>query len=208
MIDVAELVRAIQGSVSAASVALAEKNRELLLSYFDDAPTSGSVEELLERARGDLADVSEQETGRSVADRLSESLRELADALGTSSGALQPKMVAIDYPMLTKDGPEVHTVYVPLLTLSPHVSTTISKLTFRAELDASVDEEGRVKVSFARSGAPPTDPSREGSDVGSGREPGGSPVSLEIVVKSAPASDGLKKIIEGYERALRAQIPG
>lgn len=216
MIELSNLVSAIQASVQRAADALSQTNYESLQRYFVDTKEPVDAKKILQDALREAADLSKAGSPEEVIGRLAGSLKAASAALNTSasaaSTALQPKLVAIDYPMATRDGPAVHTVHVPLITLSPFVGTQISKLTFKADLDVHVTGDGVLQVSFpaSGSGAPPSGAGGAG-DRGDGGGVGAAKVantSIEIVVESTPASDGLRKVIEGYERALRAQIPG
>lgn len=123
-----------------------------------------------------------------------------------STGPLRPKTVSMDFPTITAMGPEVHTVHVPLIAICPHVGTRISTLKFSAELEAGIDDTGSVQIAFPAlkpmgSELPTDDSPTQGAEKRA-------PVTIEIVVESMPPPDGMKKIIEGYSRALRAQVPG
>jgi Protein of unknown function (DUF2589) len=219
VIDLSNLVSAIQLSVQSAGDALARASYESLGRYFVDAKAPADAKQILEDALRDAAARPEGRPPEEVAAHLADSLRAASAALSASASSLQPRTVAIDYPRMTSEGPVVHTVHVPLITLAPVSGCRISKLTFRADLDVQVDSDGALKVSFAPSApaatrAPPPSGEGEGEGAGDGGGGGGGAVvraantSIEIVVEQSPTPDGLRKIIEGYERALRAQIPG
>ncbi|HSS79312.1 MAG TPA: DUF2589 domain-containing protein [Thermoanaerobaculia bacterium] len=212
MLDFSDLVGAIQASVQGATDTLARENYALFRQYFFDAKDAGDAKEILQEALRDVATLSESKRPKEVVKRLTESLEAASTALEGSTGVLQPKLVAIDYPMITSEGPTVHTVHVPLITLSPYSATQISKLTFKADLEVQSTDEGKLQVAFLPSGSsvqPP--PAKKSSGAKRGAEDSTSltaNASIEIVIEGTPAADGLRKVIEGYERALRAQIPG
>ena len=209
MLDFSDLVGAVQASVQSAADVLARENYALFRQYFFDAKEPADARKILQEALEEAATLSESKRPKEVAKRLADSLEAAAVALDASTDTLQPKLVSIDYPMVTRDGPAVHTVHVPLITLAPYVATQISKLTFKADLEVQTTDEGKLNVSFTPPAAPPGEGGAEGAagEQAGGRSRGAN-ASIEIVVESMPASDGLRKIIEGYERALRAQIPG
>lgn len=214
MIDFSSLVSAIHGSVQTAANMLARENQESLLRYFVDPGEPVDARKILQDALRDATAASSAGSPEEVIRLLNAALQSVTAANDAPRTALQPKTVAIDYPMMTSNGPTVHTVHVPLITLVPFVATQVSKLVFKTNLELQASSEGKLQVSFpssGSSGAPP--PSRgeehgEPSPKGEGTPAGTLSASLEIVVEATPPPDGLRKLIEGYERALRAQIPG
>jgi hypothetical protein len=204
MFDLSDLVGAIQASVQRAADTLARESYASFRRYFFDAKEVGDAREILQEALQEVDALSESKRPKEALKRVTESLEAASSALEAETSALQPKLVAIDYPRITGEGPTVHTVHVPLITLSPYSATQISKLTFRADLEAQTTSEGKLQVSFPSvkrsSGA------KGGTEDGTATKT--SNVSIEIVLEGTPASAGLRKVIEGYERALRAQIPG
>lgn len=114
---------------------------------------------------------------------------------------IKPKTVIIQYPKETANGFETHDVHVPILTLLPVTMPQISELKFTTDLELHLDDNGDLKVGF---------PSSKNAtsllkklDEGERK----SIATLEIVFNASNMSTGLQKIVEGYEKALRAQIP-
>lgn len=206
MLDFSDLVAAVQASVQNAADVLARENYALFRQFFFDAKEPADARKILQDALRDAATLSDSKRPKEVAKRLADSLEAAATALDVETSALQPKLVSIDYPMVTREGPTVHTVHVPLITLAPYVATQISKLTFKADLEVQSTNEGKLQVSFPAPAAQAPAPTAEEPGDDSSRKTANA--SIEIVIEGAPASDGLRKVIEGYERALRAQIPG
>jgi len=204
MLDFSDLVGAVQASVQRATDTLARENYALFRRYFFDAKEVGDARDILQEALRDVATLSDSKRPKEALKRLAESLEAASLALEADTSALQPKLVPIDYPMITGEGPTVHTVHVPLITLFPYSATQISKLTFKADLEVQTTSEGKLQVSFP----PVKKPSGNKAGTEDGALPKASSVSIEIVIEGTPASGGLRKVIEGYERALRAQIPG
>lgn len=208
MLDFSDLVGAVQASVQSASDLLARESYASFRQYFVDAKEPEDARKILQEALRDAEALSEAKQPKEMVKRLAESLEAASAALDAGTSALQPKLVSIDYPMMTSAGPAVQTVHVPLITLAPYVATQISKLTFKADLEVQATSEGKLRVSFPPlSNASSSDVvDGAGEEASTGRKR--TNASIEIVIEGTPASDGLRKIIEGYERALRAQIPG
>ncbi len=158
MINLDNLVAAIYQAVLSASDALADKNLEILDTYFEPSEEGEPTK-------------------------------------------LQPKTVVIQYPQVTAKGVNVHDVHVPLIALIPVNMTQISEVKMRTSLEVTL-EEGQLKVAFS--------PSTGDNDSGDDNQGGNSTsnATLDITLSPTTTPDGLKKLIEGYEKALRAQIPG
>lgn len=116
--------------------------------------------------------------------------------------SLQAKSICIQYPHQTADGKtEMVDVDVPLVTLIPISFPQIEELKLKANFDLQVINN-ELQISFS-SEAPKkrrwfcskSDSGEEGSGL------------LEITLKPSEGPEGLKRIIEGYEKVLRAQIP-
>ncbi|GAA0739805.1 MULTISPECIES: DUF2589 domain-containing protein [Sphingomonas] len=197
MLDLSALVSAILVGTSQAEEALQEANYRMFSEYFVMPASTEDAKRLLREAAERAANLPEDADAEDVRATAS-ALAAASAALEGNTGALQPRTVAIDYPAVTKDGTAVHTVHVPLIALVPFSGVQLSRMVFRADLDVQ-DKGDALKVGFVHAGSE------------SAKEAGGattSNASLEIVVEGNQAPDGLRKVIEGYERALRAQIPG
>jgi hypothetical protein len=112
----------------------------------------------------------------------------------------KPKMIDMEFPSRTPNGVETMNVKVPLITLTPISSPRISEVKFTTELEITTDEQGDLLVAFPSSG--------KGKSFLGGDSGNSANTSIEIVLKGHEPPEGLQKIVEGYERALRAQIPG
>ncbi len=120
------------------------------------------------------------------------------------SRLLKPKMVALQYPLTTKDGPRVHVVHVPLISLVPISQVQLADLKFTTELDIGLSGD-TLLVSF------PKAESEKGAGAGKNSDKSElktSRASLEVAINSTTTPAGLKHLVDGFERALRAQIPG
>lgn len=109
------------------------------------------------------------------------------------------KTVSINYPRTTTDGTvSEHIVEVPLLTVVPISSARIEELRFTTNLDIAIEND-ELLVSFSNKSA-------ENSEWNTNtKQPS---AKLDLVIKPQENTEGLNKLIEGYEKALRAQIPG
>lgn len=117
----------------------------------------------------------------------------------------RPKMVAMAFPSQGADGVESTIVNVPKITLSPISSPRIKDVKFTADLEVTTEEndgkEGHeeLKVAFRS-------PQVSGGENTVTKDSTNTHIEICLVGHEPP--EGLQKIIEGYEKALRAQIPG
>ena len=115
---------------------------------------------------------------------------------------LKPRMVKMQFQKETANGVEMHDVYVPLLTLMPISMPQVSKLKFTTDLELYSDADENIRVSF---------PTKEKGSVfhkDNADHERISKATVEISLDSNDATNGLKLVIEGYDKMLRAQIPG
>lgn len=116
------------------------------------------------------------------------------------TGNFTAKSITIEYPTNSPDGKfiKVH-VDVPLITVVPISSARIEEMKFTTLLDIAIEKDELV-VSFsnqAKGNLPFTRNNKKQATA-----------TLELVIKPQENTDGLSKLIEGYEKSLRAQIPG
>ncbi len=111
----------------------------------------------------------------------------------------RPKTVTMEFPSRTATEVKTIPVEVPLIVLSPITTPKVTEARFSADIEVTTDKEGKLLVSFP-------DNTKSGGWFGKKSSRGNT--RLELVVQGSESPDGLKKVIEGYERALRAQIPG
>lgn len=111
----------------------------------------------------------------------------------------QVKMVSINYPVKTHDNSIKNVaVDVPLITLVPFSTTRIEELKFTTNLEVAL-ENNELLVSFSNE--------EENNNLFSKKRKS-SFAKVEIILKPNESTEGLKNVIEGYEKILRAQIPG
>ena len=142
-------------------------------------------------------DVIEPTTDEPITDA-----NESSPATTTNVVTHRPKMVAMEFPSRTHDGIKTVTANIPLIALSPISSPRIKEVKFTTELEITSSKEGEeLYVSF-----PPAN--RTGLFARGDAAASTSNAKLEITLTGHEPPEGLQKIIEGYERVLRAQIPG
>lgn len=112
-----------------------------------------------------------------------------------------PKTVTINFPSNTSDGVKNVEAEVPLIAITPISAPKVEHVKFTADLEVSIDDKGDLAVSF------PDNKSSKGKIFDNRKEKTHN-VNIEICINGGEPPEGLQKIIEGYERALRAQIPG
>ena len=224
MIKLDSFIQAIHAAISSANDALMNKNLDVLEKFFEAAEESDQFQSTLDEVMTSLNDILGQEGtvgGRPKITRqklqtMLESLQGLRDSISQKDipeadlnqailpDKLQPKMTTIQFPQKTASGMVVMSdVRVPLVTLVPLSMTQISEVKFRTELEIQVEEE-ELLVSFPNPKSE-TASGRENQLLGSSRPR--SVGSLEITLVPHHGTEGLKKIVEGYEKALRAQLP-
>jgi hypothetical protein len=107
---------------------------------------------------------------------------------------LRAKTVALQFPELSEKGVVMRNVQVPLIALVPVSMTKVSEVKFRSNVEIEVENDN-LMMNF-RSRAP------QGEST-----PGMTSASIEMTITPQESSEGLKNLIEGYEKALRSQIP-
>lgn len=188
MIELRSLVKSVQVAAQSAVEAISAENLKVFDTYFERVVEEGTIEKNL---------TARPEEGATP-------IPSMVAAFTASDGLrYKPRTIVLQYPVETKDGPKIHDVHVPLLTLVPVTMPQVSELRFSTDLELTLDEEApdNVRVSFPKKTKPKGFLKQQEDD----GEP--SKANLEIVINASNATDGLQKIIEGYEKALRAQIP-
>lgn len=208
-------IRSIHAAILSANDALMDKNLDVLTRFFEETDGGDKFQRTLDEALQAARDVVDQERRpeREKLQRAFEALREVRNALSQKDASgmdsdqarfpdgLRPKMTTIQYPQQTATGVVMSDVRVPLITLVPLSMTQISEVKLRTELEIQVEDD-ELLVSF------PAPQSRRQDD--DEDKPDSSPRSvatLEITLTPHHGTEGLRKIVEGYEKVLRAQIP-
>ncbi len=204
MISFKAFINAIHDAVLAANDSLMEKNTGLLDKYFEAPKDERDIRKSIDEAIQISKFVSKKENPskeeyKKAQNALEKAQEALSDEGSTEAvGALSPKSVVVEYPRQTSQGIEYTEVHVPLITLIPLTMSEIkeAKLTTDFEIEL-VDDE--VQINF--------NPSRSKKGKVFGKKPESTFGRLEITISPRESSEGLKNLVEGYEKALKSQIP-
>ncbi|MEW6982673.1 DUF2589 domain-containing protein [Colwelliaceae bacterium 6471] len=199
MIRFEALMQAIQQSIHSAAQAVESAGVKHIDKFFDKIANEDSQEK-----QDKSKELSEaiNSGDRAKADALLKEINELpaGDAGGSEGDATyRPKMVAMAFPSQGADGVNSTIVNVPLITLSPISSPRIKDVKFSADLEVTADGSDELYVAFR----PPQVTGGENTITKNTTN-----THIEICLVGHEPPEGLQKIIEGYEKALRAQIPG
>ena len=116
-------------------------------------------------------------------------------------GVLEAKMVSIKMPQQTIDGMEEIEVKVPLITMVPMTTSRIKKLKFSADLEIYIKDD-KLQVDFNKLKTEKNlFKNKKNSDIQTHN------AHIELEIEPTESSEGIKRLIEGYEKQLRAQIP-
>ncbi|MFM2480881.1 DUF2589 domain-containing protein [Celerinatantimonas sp. YJH-8] len=205
MINLEEFVHSIHVATASAGEALIQKNLDLLERFFE--PADDDDEDIAHMADIGRSDAKVEAKAGRRAPQNSPPAGEppkkfMSHDWGGDIPILKPKMVAMQYPTVTKNGPAVQTVNVPLITLIPLSQVELQEMSFSTELDLSVNGDA-LQVSFPKRTLKAKEMADEGASLGNGGK-----AKLEVKIAAMETPDGLKYIVDGYERALRAQVPG
>jgi hypothetical protein len=204
MISFKSFVSAIHDAILTANEQLMDKNISLLDKYFIDTDANTDIQGSLDDALKTSQNISNKkgnvtrEDLQNASDVFAKAKNALSGSQSTPNnsktpGTLTPKTVVMEYPRETENGMESVEVQVPLLTLAPLSMSKIEKATLIADFELEiVDDE--VQICFI-------DEKRRR------RKDHATRGSLEITISPQDPSEGLKILIEGYEKALRSQIP-
>ena len=198
MIRFQALMEAIQKSIHSAAEAVESAGDKHLAKFFDKIVNEDSQEK-----QDKSKELSEAiNNGDHVkADALLKEINELPsnDEMATEGDAIyRPKMVAMAFPSQGADGVDSTIVNVPKITLSPISSPRIKDVKFTADLEVTAEKD-ELYVAFRP-------PQVSGGENTITKDPTNTRIEISLVGHEPP--EGLQKVIEGYEKALRAQIPG
>lgn len=205
MIRFQALMHAIQKSIHSAAEAVESAGDKHLEKFFDKIVNEDSQEKK-EKSKALREAINKGDSKR--INELIEEIKNLPideDASTEGDVIYRPKMVAMAFPSQGTDGVESTIVNVPKITLSPISSPRIKDVKFTADLEVTTEEndgkEGHeeLKVAFRS-------PQVSGGDNTVTKDSTNTHIEICLIGHEPP--EGLQKIIEGYEKALRAQIPG
>lgn len=178
MLDFTNLVSAIQGAVNQAVDSVSRENINNLLQFFHP----------MENADADkTSDDGSSDTTAKVL---------------TQVERMTPKSVKLEYPKMTHNGPVNHAVDVPLITLSPVPSLQISDVHVEMDLEV-VEDNGVVMVGFPQSQLVTAQGSNNVTQ--GGKTTPNAKITINIKADQRPL--GVTALVEGYNKALRAQLP-
>lgn len=117
------------------------------------------------------------------------------------SGRLKAKSVVVEYPQHTSEGTKMVGVEVPLITLVPLSLSQVEQVKLSADFQIQIVED-ELQLLFPKESPPGKKPL-----FGKNPQKDGTIGRIEITITPADMSDGLKALVEGYEKALKSQIP-
>ncbi len=126
----------------------------------------------------------------------SESVQEQQELGVSQIEKMTPRTVQLEYPRMTSEGPVNHFVAVPLITLAPVPSLQIEDVQVEMDLEI-IEDNGEVMVGFPQKNDA-TAPSKGQIQPNA---------SIKINIKANQRPHGVTALVEGYNKALRAQLP-
>jgi hypothetical protein len=204
MISFQALMHAIQQSIHSSAQAVEQSGTKHINKFFDKIDNEDSEDkEKLKNALEEAISSGDSNKAKDLLEKISNQPKD-DDMVSEGIATYRPKMVAMAFPTQGKDGVDTTIVNVPLITLCPISSPRIKDVKFTADLEVTAglneDEMEELFVSFR----PPQNISAGENAVK--RDPTNTHIEISLVGHEPP--EGLQKVIEGYEKALRAQIPG
>lgn len=109
-----------------------------------------------------------------------------------TSNGLSAKSVVVEYPHVTDKGVETTKVNVPLITLVPLSMSQIEKAVLTSTFNMEVVNND-LQIDFVNK----DDPNNAGKNIG----------TLEITLAPHETAEGWQELVNGYEKALKAQLP-
>ncbi len=213
MIKLDQLVKVIHEAALSANQALMDENLKIIDQFFVESefPASGanssnedealnSVEKILRKQNPSSEEL--KAAMQSFIDAKKAHQNNTADKTPNEDPAtriLRPRSAVIQYPMPSENGMIMKDVLVPLITLIPVTLSEITEIKFKTNLEIQINEENSLDISFPNISTIRKSENNQGSDSGYS--------SLEITVRPSDTPEGLKIVIQGYDKALKAQIP-
>jgi uncharacterized membrane protein YfhO len=203
MIRFEEFVHAIQGAIMSAAEVQMKENTRLIQDYFEPTDHQDAEDINLDEMIAKLEQLTQQSksTKESVLKNQKEflqtleSLREKKAGTQTKTPSFRAKSVSVQFPEHTEDGITMRHVDVPLITLIPVSMIQLSEVRFKTELEI-LQEDNDLHISFPVSGIEKNSTTSHPATS-----------TIEIIVKPAELTDGLRVMVNGLNKALRGQIP-
>ncbi|MCJ8314308.1 MAG: DUF2589 domain-containing protein [Saccharospirillaceae bacterium] len=204
MISFQSLMQSVQQSIHSAAQAVESAGFKHIDKFFDPIKNENSIEnqkksQKLKDAHAAInnGDIDE---ANSLLKELNESELNENKINPEDDIIYRPKMVAMAFPSQSDDGNIDSTVVnVPLITLCPISSPRIKEVKFSAELEVTTNDKDELQVAFRPAQV-------TGGEHTITKNSTNTKIEISLIGHEPP--EGLQKIIEGYEKSLRAQIPG
>lgn len=211
MILLQDFVKGIHDAVLSANDSLSKKNLGFFEDFFEDAGEAEQLQAALDQALAATKNILDNpKVDRAAIKKTKDALQRAKSALADDEafgkdtdvartpGALKPKVVTIQYPEQTEHGVVLRDVNVPLITIAPLTMSQVSQLKLKTKLEIQDTEQG-LRISFPFTKTTPSEGTGDGSQ--------SNVAELEITIEPHQGTGGLQKLVEGYEKMLRAQIP-
>lgn len=199
MIRFQALMHAVHQSIHSAAQAVEQSGTKHINKFFEkignDTPTDN---EKLKEELSAAINSGDREKADALLNQL-ETQPDDDDMDSEGDVTYRPRMVAMAFPSQGADGVDSTIVNVPLITLCPISSPRIKDVKFSADLEVTADNNDELFVAFRP-------PQVKGGENTVTKDTTNTHIEISLVGHEPP--EGLQKIIEGYEKALRAQIPG
>ncbi len=205
MINFDQFIKVIHDAALSANQALADENLKIIDKYFEKTSVTESDDNLFDEALQSVNVILKKNSGKTEIEEAVQNLIAVRNAAthknsdgkpGTTE-SLMPKTVVLQYPIPTHDGFVMKDVKIPLISLIPVSMSEISEIKFKTTIELIVDDNN-LQVGF---------PNKSDMNKLEINKPNESHYStLEITIRPRDGSEGLSTLIQGYEKALRAQL--
>lgn len=207
MINFDQFIKVIHDAALSANQALADENLKIIDKYFEKTSFTELDDNLFDEALQSVnAILKKKDSGKTEIEEAVQNLiavrnaatHENPDRKPGTTESLMPKTVVLQYPTPTHDGFVMKDVKIPLISLIPVSMSEISEIKFKTMIELIVDDNN-LQVGF---------PNKSDMNKLEVNKPNESHYStLEITIRPREGSEGLSTLIQGYEKALRAQLP-
>ena len=119
--------------------------------------------------------------------------------VGGDTRFLSPKLVEMRFARETAEGPQSHSVFVPLISLVPMNELQIESLDLEMDVEL-VNHEDEMLVNFPQT-------RRNFLNRENAGQAAKANAKIKLHVTAGPRPPGVDIVMQGYERALKAQIP-
>lgn len=200
MIKFRALIHELHSSIKQATNEVEAQGIKHINKFFEiiEIPTS-DVSDLDDDAIQRIKTFIDSEDTESAINILNEHNEKLASNSQVKR-VLKPKTMQMAFPDKDQNGPKISYVDVPLITLTPISSTKVQEVNIKANLEVTANDQNDLFVAFPAQSS--------GNIFSKSKEKNNANVEIEIKLQGDETPEGLQKLIEGYERSLRAQIPG